>query len=127
MTAANDKSDMMRAGYKVDLWDALSILEDLPMQRGRGCYARTWRKSLNDLYSELKEKISSDPSVEFEGNHCFIWKNDLTRICKQRSIWYVHQLSMSFLDASVTDEDKEALQANIDLFSLCYDKFREEL
>jgi len=63
----NDKEELTQRGYRVDLWDALLVLEMMPKMGGGSRYAQAWRLSLYDLYDSLRKKIDSDPCVEYDG------------------------------------------------------------
>jgi hypothetical protein len=122
----NDKDIMVEKGYQIDLWDALLLLEMIPLPKGTSPGPTAVRRALYALYDDLRGKIP-DRNGEDHGSFLHVYKNELCAMLKGKSFYYCHQLSTAFLNPEWTDTYKEECAALSDFYASVYDRFREEL
>ena len=109
-------------GYPIDAWDALQILEELPVVRGSHAYAVAYRSTIGDIYEWLRNQCV-DKHGELVTLPFPILRGDLLARCKNAALVNVHLITA----APVGSIERERAQAQADAYADAHDLFREEL
>lgn len=126
MPIANSHEEMTQCGYKIDLWDALHVLETITMPKGKSAGARAVRKALYNLYDELRKRIPDINSEDIRSLE-HVWKNELTESMRSKAHYYCHQLSAAWQHPEWTKGYLDECYRLCELYSVLHDKFRDEL
>ena len=79
-------------GYPIDAWDALQILEELPVVRGSHAYAVAYRSTIGDIYQWIRNQCV-DRQGELVTLPFPILRGDLLPGCKNVAPFSVYSLT----------------------------------
>jgi hypothetical protein len=118
MTAGGDICPVVR----VDLWDVIQLISDIPLMRGRTCYAKAYRSAIADFYYWIEAK-----TVTTEGqNTCLVEfpRNLVLDHAKANIYSHLHQLAACLGN---TSDEATSEQARVDAYSTIFDLLRQNI